>query len=345
MTVKKIAITIICLLCVITSSHAKVKMTFSPEIGIMGGTTEYEMDLKGNYIYTIGSTTDTTIRRLTSLLEFPLDVTIGGLSGEINPMEEPSRWSIKLKYLTNLNHPSDKMIDTDWDEIVSKFPYMKFSYTESNAEMNMTILDLEARFRIAQRHKMDISIIAGGRYQKIEQDLIGLEGWQKKFIDSLQIYNDTVGIFSGYENVNGLYYKIEYKQFKVGFLSDIYLSDRISSQIKIAFAPVSFKDVDDHILRYKLSTGKGNGSGYIAGFNLRYDKPGSRLSFIQLSTSYNSLSAEGSQTQEWYADELRFNQETQEYVIAVKEDTIISGLPHTIRSKQYSISLQIGIEL
>lgn len=344
MTVKKIAITIICLLCVITSSHAKVKMTFSPEIGIMGGTTEYEMDIKGYFVDYRDVIPDTTIRRVTSLLEFPLDVTICGLSGEINPMEEPNRWSIKLKYLTNLNNPGSKMIDTDWDEIVSIFPYTKFSYTESDAEMDMTIIDLEARFCVMEKHKIDISVFAGGRYQKIYQDVIGIDGWQRPFnVDSIYYYPSQD--LPLYQDIVVGTYEIELKQIKVGFLSDIYLSDRISSQIKIAFAPVFFDDIDDHVLRNKESTANGDGKGYIAGFNLRYNKPGSKLSYIQLNASYNSLSAEGSQTQYWYGDDPSTDDGDPNTTDDIDTGLIISGLPHTIKSKQYSISLQVGFEL
>ncbi len=335
MSVKKTIFAFLIILCSITSSHAKLKITFAPELGVMGGTTEYEMDIQGSFIDSSGSSPVYAKRRITSLLEYPLDVTIAGLTAEIRPIENPNRWSIELKYLTNLNDPKSKMVDRDWDEITSKFPYMLWSETESEAKMNMTIFDFETRFRIIQKSRMDISIIAGGRYQKIEQNLFGIEGWQKSFIDSLNMYSETAGIFSGYEGVNGLYYKIEYKQFKIGLLSDIYLSENVTSQLKFAFAPASFNDVDDHLLRNKLSKSKGDGNGFLAGFNLRYDLSHSTLSYIQLSTSYNYYSGNGAQTQEWYGDDPG----------SPEDDTgnISSGIPHTIRSKQFGIGLQIGI--
>ncbi len=302
----------------------------------MGGTTEYEMDIKGFYEFDNGGTLDTTIRRITSLLEFPLDVTIGGFSGIAHPIEDPNKWTISLKYLTNLSNPNNKMTDKDWDEIVTKFPYMLWSDTESDAEMSMTILDLEARFRIVQKSHMDISIIAGGRYQKIDQKMFGIDGWQKSFNDSLNVYNETAGIFTGYDGINGLNYQIEFKQFKIGLQNDIYLSNKITSQIKLLFAPASFEDIDDHVLRKKLSTANGDGNGYITGFNLRYETGNSKFSFIQLSTLYNYYISYGTQIQEWYGDDPSSDE----------DDTgnVSQPVPHTVISKQYVISLQIGIE-
>ncbi len=336
MSVKKLALAVLCILFFSTNSQAALQFTFSPEFGVMGGTTEYEMDIKGYFIVDDGTTLDTTIRRVTSLLEFPLDISIGGVSGEVHSIEDPMKWSLGIKYLTNLNNPNSKMIDTDWDEVQTKFPYTKWSETNSDAEINMTILDAEARFRIVQKSSMDISILAGGRYQKIYQDIIGLDGWQRQFDTVAYIYEEPF-YFSRYDNEVVGTYELKLKHFKVGMQSDIYLSNLFTSQFKIVFAPVFFDDTDDHVLRKKLSTASGDGKGFIAGFNLRYNNSKRFLSYIQLSTSYNYFTANGSQVQKWYGDDPGTSE----------DDTgdIISGIPHIIRTKQYSISLQIGLTL
>ncbi len=341
MSFKNFALTVLCVLIFSTNSQAAVQFTFSPELGVMGGTTEYELDVIFN------DTTNSGIgvkRRITSLLEFPLDVTIGGISGEIHPMEDQTRWSIGLKFLTNLNNPSEKMIDTDWDEMKTIFPYTKWSETNSNAEIDLTILDAEFRFRIVQKKSMDISILAGGRYQRIYQEAIGLDGWQRKFNVDSNLYDPSFDFSYFQDTVVGTY-EIKLKQFKVGIQSEIYLSSLFTSQLKIAFAPVFFDDKDDHVLRNKLSTASGDGKGIITGFNLRYHNSYGILSYVQLNATYNYLTANSSQTQWWYDDEVHTDPNSQEVIIDIEKNTIISGIPHTIRSTQYGVSVQFGFEL
>ena len=77
-------------------------------------------------------------------------------------------------------------------------------------------------------------------------------------------------------------------------------------------------------------------TGLLAGFNLRFELPIAQSSFLQFSSTYNSINANGAQTQEWYGDDPSSPQ----------DDTgeIFSGIPHTVRSKQYTLTAQLGIE-
>ncbi len=330
MSVKKIALVLLCMLCIAAPSYAKIAYTIAPELGVMGGTTEYELDIQLNVA---DSATGTPVKwRLTSLLEYPLDITFAGISGEIRPYDNPTAWSLQLKYLTNINDPGGKMIDTDWEEYSIDFPYTKWSETNSDTKIDMTVLDAEFRFLVAQKKNYDISVFAGGKYQKVYYDIVGLDGWQRPKDDVTNTYGDPFN-FSVYQNEIVGTYEIKVKQFKVGFLSDFYLSDNFTSQIKLGFTPLSFDNIDDHVLRFKLSTASGNGTGYLAGFNMRYKFA---KSFIQISTSYNKYSANGAQMQSWYGNDPS----------SPDDDTgkSIEGIPHTIRSTQYSLSIQVGFE-
>ena len=215
MSVKKIALTLLCFVCIATPSYAKVKYVIAPEFGRMGGTTEYELDIQAN---TIDSATGTpTSWHITSLLEYPLDVTFAGISGKILPFENQKTWSLTLKYLTNINDPSGKMIDTDWEEYAIHYPYTKWSETNSDTEMKMTVLDAEFNFLVAQKKHYDISVFAGGKYQKVYYDIVGLDGWQRQLDDTTHTFSDPF-YFSIYQNEIVGTYEIKVKQFKVGFL-------------------------------------------------------------------------------------------------------------------------------
>lgn len=329
----KIAILTLSLFFCISSANATIQTTVSPEFGSMGGTTEYDMDIEFNYIDTTGVIPTSVRWKLRSLLEFPLDVYFGGLSAHFNSIEDPNRWKFHLKYLTNLNNPDGSMVDSDWEEVSNQFPYTKFSETNSNSKIKLSYLEAEFQFSIVEKRNFVLSLFAGGSYQKLENDIIGLEGWQRQYDTVSNTYGDQF-YFDVYQDSLVGTYEQTVKQIRIGLISDINLSQQLSSQIKFGFAPAFYKDIDDHVLRFKLSDSDGDGKGIYSGFSLQYNMSQSGFSFIRLNSTYTYFTAHGSQTQTWYADD----------PASPEDDTgeSYSGLPHTVRTKQYTIGLEAG---
>lgn len=339
-------LTIIIIL-IASAVSAKVNFTIEPDFSVLSGKTEYEMDIIYNYINdTISPPTNVTWH-LRSLLEFPLDTKIGGIRVQVTPDIDKTRWAVAGKYFTKLNDPGDKMKDSDWQGESPLYDYTHFSYTESDSKLKMNTFELETNYRILHRVKFNLSILAGGRYQKLEYDLIGLEGWQKRFDPNIYAYEDTSVTISAsvYAGVNVGYYEVTYKQMLIGLKGDWYLNERVTGIIRAGVTPTKFEDLDNHLLRFKESVADGDGMGYFGSASIRYElnrNEYGKTFFVQTTGSFLTLDLSGNQTQRWYDDEYRYNPDTQQYEIAVPKGTVISGLPHKVRSNQYKIGLQVG---
>ncbi len=334
MNKNKIAVIIIFFSICFTQSQASLRVTFQPEIGLMGGFAEYEMDYRFEFLNYITGSPVLTEWRINSLLKFPLDTKIGGLSVNLFSDRDPSSWGVKLKYLRSLSDPNNKMKNSDWEGFSTLFPYTQFSYTESDAESELSIIKAEIRFRIMLKNSFNVSIFFSGRYQDINQDIIGYDGWYRPF-DTIEVkYFDSTIVQSGAQDSLVLKYRLQVAQFEIGLQSDIHITDKFKTQIIAALAPVFLNDTDDHTLRKKISTSNSIGMGYTADLHIQYDLPYKYISFVQLNYSFNTFKAEGSQMQLWY-----------EHKSGVDPNTQYGSIPHVIRSTQYIVSLQIGIKL
>jgi len=108
-----------------------------------------------------------------SRLEFPLDVTLLGIFVEWTPGRSPSRrWTVNARFDFNLDDPSDKMTDEDW--INSK----QLSYSESPSELDMLIAAAEVVYHLRPGARTAADLLFHFDYQRIEQHMVGYEGWQ-----------------------------------------------------------------------------------------------------------------------------------------------------------------------
>lgn len=327
-----------------TNTQASLQFTLTPEVGLIDGYTEYEMDYYFKFLNYITGEPVPTVWRINSLLEFPLDASIGGISGKLQSDYDPNRWSVYLKYLTTFTDPSDKMQDSDGEGFSTLFPYTQISYTESDAKMNLDIFEAGFQYRFMNKKQFDVSFTFEFRYQQIYQELIGYDGWYRPFDTAQLEYFDSTIAISGAADTVGISYKLQMEQIAFGFQSNIFITDKFTIQIKSAFAPIVYNDTDDHKLRFKRSTSNGFGMGFKGGFNIRYELPYLHLSFIQLSSSLNTYSAKNTQAQIWYEHETGIDPETQRSIILVPEGTAIGNIPHDIRGKSYTINIELGIQ-
>ncbi len=305
----------------------KTVISFSPSIRRSFGTTEYDMDIQQSGLL------------LRSLLEFPLDVIMVG--GKIELLLNPwhfDQYRFEGSFYTSLTDPSGKMIDSDWsnsDANGSSVPYRMFSYTESNAQMKSLLGQLRAERRFYSQENLHVGLFIGFRYSKIEQDIYDFTGWQ--------LDNSGSRINFSLTDTHALFYKVTYKLPHVGMrLTQTNQYYDLSASVAYSIALVS--DVDDHILRGKRSTADINGKGALADVEMKWNIAGKKKGvFLKLSGDISYIRASGSQTQTWYADELVWDPNVNDYVVAVAKGTSITGVPHDINMTRFNLSLEVGL--
>ncbi|MGH8014745.1 MAG: hypothetical protein ACREBV_00980 [Candidatus Zixiibacteriota bacterium] len=303
-----------------------IEFTFTPAAFYSFGETEYEFELTQTFVDTAGDFVDLTTR---SLLEFPLDVFLfGGSLAMYSPGAAKSFWSIELGIYANVTDPSKAMKDSDWLTLEKYFPETMISYTESGAEMNMLLANIEAVKELIDFGGGGICLLVGYRYQKIEQTAIGYEGW---FLDT----NDVRQPISG--TAPAIDYRVTYKGPQFGLLTKIVLSQALHLSLKTAGALARVDDFDDHLLRKFHTFADGNGIGFVSDLKLHWNsglKVGGHPAFFDFTGNFDYYNAELSQTFEQYAD-------GGPYERPVGYRT--GGLPHKIRSHQFRTGIRFAI--
>ena len=292
-----------------------------PYAGHSFGKTEYVMDIK-----TIDG--DGNPYRLKSQLEYPLDVLMVGTNVGLT-LTPPSgkAWRVELGAFTSVTDPGGTMYDHDWVAVDNE-PLQKFSYTESDAEMNSILLTLEVGKTVWLDERRQIELMAGFRWHRIEQDIIGYEGWQ------LDGNGDRVDVAD--KTSEALFYRVTYSLPHAGLRGGLRLGRMVHVDGKAAFAIVLVSDYDNHLLRNKDAEARITGHGFIGGAGLRHDlgsTPGRGL-FFGLDADILYLTASGRQTQTWYGDDGATEWDD--------TGTEIGGIPHEINTTQYHVGLVFG---
>jgi len=301
-----------------------------PYTGMSFGKTEYVMDLNYN--------DGTGIQHVKSQLEFPLDgLMAGGVVGfRKNSASGRPRW-VEIGVYTNIGNPGGKMLDHDWWNLRTG-EYEKFSYTESDVEMKSLFLTLEGGISVATLGKStDLSIIGGIWYHHIEQDIIGIEGWQLDPTTGERVEGSILDTLVGF-------YRVTYKLPHAGLRLEFNPSPTITVDSKAAFALVFASDFDDHMLRGKTAVSSITGRGLINGLDLLYSPGGNKGhgTFLETTCDFIYLTSSGTQTQEWYRDETWVDPNTGEETIQTEKGTRFLGIPHDINTTQFRLGLSLG---
>jgi hypothetical protein len=325
------------------NAETPLRISVSPSLGYSFGETEYIMNLRTPMTDENGDVVtddlgNPVLLQIKSQLEYPLDVTMGGGNFRLTPAEDPELWSVEASAFVTLNDPGGVMKDSDWDGANGLYELTQWSYTESSAEMSSLLLNFEATRRILSPGNVRVAALAGLRYHKIEQKLFGVDGWQRLFEASTFTYGEPI-YFTAYENTQVLYYEIKYLLPQIGLNFTADLSPNFMAGIKTIFVPVWFEDVDDHLLRNKLSRADGTGTGFIGSLNLDYrlGSPQRRSRpFISIFAEFTSIGASGDQTQEWYGDDPA----SPDF-----DDTgsRITGIPHDANITLYRVGIKAGL--
>ncbi len=260
-----------------------------------------------------------------SELEFPLDATLAGVTLELDfQSAKGKKWGVEIGLITNVGNPSSPMTDRDWQRIPGGFDG-QISYIESDADLQLIFLTAEGYYQIFQFNRTAISLLTYFSYQKISQDMTGFEGWRINYATLQQqpiSSNDPI-----------IEYEVTYISPQLGLKAAIELSGSIAFEFKASWGLVFASDVDDHLLRGKLSEADAVGLGFNSQAKLSL-LPGFALwrhLSLDIVGQFSYYTAEGDQTQRWYQDEG-----------SIAAGTEIKDIPHEFESFQYTISLQIG---
>ena len=309
-----------------TIASDRFNFTFTPAAYYLSGKTEYDFHLTQLVIDTSGAVVDLTVR---SLLEFPLDLFMAGASIGIGSPEGVERfWSAQVGVFTNLSDPRKPMKDSDWFTLENNFPTTLFSYTESDAKMDMLLANFEVTKELFNIGKAEIALLAGFRFQKIEQNIIGYNGW---YLDT----NFTQQPVSGTDPA--IDYMVTYKGPQFGALTKIDFSPGVQINIKTAVSLTWVKDKDDHLLRKFHTIADGQGIGFISHFSARWftgSKLMGRKSYVDFVGGYDYYYANISSTRVQYA----YGGPSEPPV-----GYTTGGLPHDIKAQQIRFGLQFGL--
>ncbi|MEW5924739.1 MAG: hypothetical protein AB1746_12200 [Candidatus Zixiibacteriota bacterium] len=305
----------------IASAEYKTTATLSPVLGRGFGHSNYEMN-------TLVSA-DSIVVYARSKLEFPMDVFWAGGSLEFNYISNGrTDWSGNISLVTNINNPTGKMKDSDWFSSPG-YQELQFAYTESDVTMSAIMLNAELSRRFYSWSNASTYLTLGLRYQKIDQDIINFSGWQldENLEKVYYTYNDLA-----------MLYTVKYIMPTVGLKYRLDINQKSSFAVSAAYAFTYAEDVDDHVLRYKISTADGTGAGFLGRINYYNElgKPNLQSRpFFSLYADFFTAKISTGQTQTWYGDD----------PISDEDDTgtVIKDIPHEITSTQFQMGLNFGL--
>ncbi|MDY6882036.1 MAG: omptin family outer membrane protease [Desulfatiglans sp.] len=256
-----------------------------------------------------------------SELEFPLNGFWGGLHLVVgnrhdqNPKQTTGRLSLSL--LQSIGSGWGEMKDSDWIENDAAFgesPHDgKDLYTESDASLNGTMLDISYGHHFPINSRWSIGPMVGFRYHRLEYDIDGYRG----------IYWDTP--VSGTGRV--IEYEIKYKIPYVGIGAEALLGSKGQFQISCSLAYsdwVDATDVDHHLLRGLRFEGDCEGEAFLIRFNADWNF---RTDWVlTMGAEYVDIDTSGYQLQSFESG----------YIIGYVNDTITSSYWSAILGISYT---------
>ena len=256
-----------------------------------------------------------------SELEYPLNDFWAGLHlvvgnrHEQNPKQTTGRLSVTL--LQCLVGGWGDMKDSDWienDAAYGQAPHAgKDLYTESDADLNGTMLDISYAHHFRINNRWTIGPMAGFRYHRLEYDIDGYRG----------IYWDTP--VSGTGRV--IEYEIKYKIPYIGISADALFGNEAQFQLSLSFAYsdwVDATDVDHHVLRGLMFEGDCEGEAFLINLNMDWNFHSAWI--LSMGAEYVDIDTSGYQLQSFESG----------YPIGYVNDTITSSYWSAILGISYT---------
>lgn len=312
---------------VIAGTPKPTSFVIAPSMLWQTGSSDYDFNLN----FSDNSSSPPARYHLRSLLEYPMDAFLSGLTLEYTMGERPSPvWRARLKYLTNISNPSGKMVDSDF------LNQVRFSYTESRARLRSTLVEIDVSRSLFYYRHYAMSLTAGIRYFQTSQRIIGYDGYQLSYDPVSGEWGPAIPISR--QDGEVLTYDAKFVLPQVGFTHQLRYGDRFSAEVQTMFALAYASDLDDHVLRHFTAAGSGSGYAMAMKPSLRYDLFPAHGTFIDFEAEYMFLATENEHRQEWYGDD------------PASPDLDDTGqrsepLPHRIKTSIFAIGIRLSFAL
>lgn len=267
-------------------SSGGVPMFLDFHAGYLYGDTTYHIS---DYVGTSG---------IESELEFPLQAPLAGVTFGFgrSSMRSEHSFSLQATWMTTVGAGSGKMKDSDWltDDIdiflVGAPNPGKDIYSESEIDLTSNIIDVRMAYAFRPSRRTGISPLIGYLRQRHEYDVSNTN----------QVgYGPYAPGLTGSIAGKTLDYEITYTMPYAGIQLDL-IGETFSLRLEVTHSPdAEAEDRDDHILRYKLSTAKTDGT-MTGGQILAEWTAGSGVT-IGMSGGYMKIRTTGIQKQYFYA--------------------------------------------
>ncbi len=268
--------------------------------------------------------------KVLSRLEFPVvPIEAGIRAGATIEREGTRRWLFELGFAHSIIPMGGVMKDYDWYQYAG-YPPTVWSYTESDDSTVSWNLSAEAAWTFAAVGPVTLALYLQYRYQTARHVEDGVNGWQYQWTSGPSY--DLYVIDDSRKDV--LEYSLSAHMPGLGFLADLQVVQGLDLELRACYMPVFVFDRDDHVLRSKLSTAEGWGSGVYANLRARYtfQKLRSGITpYLALDGRVLSYVVDTTQTQYWYGG-----------LDSVPQGTKYTGIGHVISSTEYQVGLTMG---
>jgi hypothetical protein len=271
-----------------------------------------------------------------SRLEFPCtSLEAGAMLGITIERGGKREWLIEAGAAHSTFGISATMNDYDWTEY-SGYPKIPYSYTYSQDTTTSWSASLEAAWTLVASGPWSLALYGLYRYQDTNHVEDGATGWEYVWNSSEGAY-DLYGISDTTSQV--LTYDLAAHTLGFGLLADLQGFSGFTIELRAAFTPVYASDRDDHVLRTKVSTASGWGSGLFADLRLRYDLPqvASVRPYLALNGQFTGWVVQTTQTQYWYGNA--------DAAHGAPQGTLITEVGHVITAELYQVGLRLGFKL
>jgi hypothetical protein len=316
------------LICQPLMAKEGVNFSIAPKLDFGFGHTTYTMD----NVHATDST-GAVVATIKSELKFPLDAIYAGVRAEMF-FETLGRktWFVDAAYSANINNPRGVMTDGDWITPIGGTDF-QWSHTESDVDYKFNKFSVHVGYRFYSWEKATTFAVIGYKYQRIVQNDINIKGWQYdlRYDPPPKYIIDTV--------VHALYYKATYHEPSLGILYDIQFNRQTYLDLSLGYMHVFASDVDDHILRNKLSDASGAGPGFYSSmeFNWAFGPSNAKTKpFINVGGDFSVLHVSTGQTQRWYGDDP---------ITEGEDDTghVEKNIPHKFTSMLLFVGIRAGL--
>ncbi len=318
---RRVVVTALCLIALFWGRPAESVASPPPGLHVGAsvsqwtGSTSYRMSARAEDPTDPGSLVD-----IHSTLEFPLETTLVGVTAGWSPRTAGhGGWTLGAGIHTNLDNPSARVTDEDWVGAT------RLSYTESDTELDVILATADVSYRLPGERRVSTSILFHLDYQRIEQYVVGYEGWRGS------LFSDEQVAVSGTARV--IDYSVTYLSGQLGAGLGCAVGTRSALGAKATVGVVRATDTDDHLLRGRISEGRGwgIGAGASATLDLVPGSPSLDWLSVSLAGEVRYFHAVGHVAQRWYRDE------------DMPAGAVIADLPYEIDSLQFRLSATAGI--